>query len=387
MKINIFVLNTFKNDSRVLKIFEHFSANPQNQVDLVAIWASNLNLPVFLKSENQSTRRIKLKVNFLNGILLFKLLRYFEFIYKAIKLPGKYDICYCNDLNTLPIGVAKKFLGKCEYVIYDSHEYQRETAGSKGIRRFLIATLEKLLIKYADSTFTVSDSIAHEYEKIYNIKKPTVVLNSLPNTPPPKSDKLREEFGIEENEKIFLFQGGFTQGRGLETILHSFLHLGEPNHLILMGFGPMLDRVTEYVNSAPNIHFLAAVSPKDVISYTASADAGILFYENTCLNHYYCMPNKLFEYMAAGIPVIASPLFDLQKIVNKYSLGIVANDFSSAAFTAAVKNMAAKEHYQENLRKARQDFNWHAQLEKIDSQITLLAQSKTIEHKNHAKTI
>jgi len=179
--------------------------------------------------------------------------------------------------------------------------------------------IEKYLIKYADKTVVVSGSYADWYERAYDIERPVVVRNVPKYVPPYKGADLRSELGFGENDRVFLYQGLITEGRGIRALLCCFQSLVDSNcHLLVMGYGPLKPLVEERSLICPNIHLLAPVPPDVVLKYTAVADYGLCFIEATSLSYKFSLPNKLFEYCMAGKPVIA---FDLPEIANVISEG------------------------------------------------------------------
>ncbi|GAG81946.1 unnamed protein product, partial [marine sediment metagenome] len=160
--------------------------------------------------------------------------------------------------------------------------------------------VEKTLIRFVDATITVSNSIAEAYAKRYRISKPALVLNCPPHTIVKKNNKFREKFGIPESKMIFLYQGGLSHGRGIEMLLEAFQRIDQNRVvLILMGYGPLEEKIKKISNQSSNIFLHPAVSPEELWEYTGSADIGVVAMKNTCLNHYYCLPNKFFEYAMA----------------------------------------------------------------------------------------
>jgi len=364
-KVLSIVLNNFKNDSRVLK--ENISLKKAGyDVQVVALYDEGQK--EFESIQNIPVHRIKLKSrNWLKNKLV-QLLKYFEFVYKVIKNYKNSDIIHCNDLNTLPIGVIiKKFFNKNAKIVYDAHKYETETVHLKGIEKKIVKIIEKYLIKYADKIITVSDSIANEYVKLYNIEKPALVLNTPLFKNIEKKDLFREKLGIKKDKTIFLYQGGLSKGRGIEVLLDAFKDINDNKSVIVfMGYGPLEKVIQEASKKYPNIYFHPAVSPEVLLDYTSSADFGILFYENSCLNHYYCAPNKMFEYLMAEIPVIVSNLYEMRKLVNKYKIGVVAKENSPKGLKEAIKEAMSLDRNEllENIKKVKKIYNWEEQ-EKI----------------------
>ena len=170
------VFNNYTNDSRVFKTANSLSSEGY-KVSVVGHHDVNL-----AKSEIVNGVKIH-RVSFLNRKItkskISKLIAYIKYIKEALFYSSETDIIHCNDLNTLPIGVLiKKFYNKNVKVVYDAHEYETQKNGLHGIDKKLVALLERYCIKYADQVITVSDSIAHEYVRLYGIDKPYVVLNT-----------------------------------------------------------------------------------------------------------------------------------------------------------------------------------------------------------------
>lgn len=178
IKVASLVLNNFVNDSRVLK--ENISLkNAGFEPIVVALHDKQLEENEMV--QNINVHRIKLSSRKWSKKRIVQLLKYFEFIYRAVKIYKKFDIFHCNDLNTLPIGViVKNFYNKNIKIVYDAHEYEiNDVPNQSKVSIKIKYFLEKYLIKYADVVVTVSDSIADDYARMYNIQRPSVVLNVL----------------------------------------------------------------------------------------------------------------------------------------------------------------------------------------------------------------
>jgi glycosyltransferase involved in cell wall biosynthesis len=114
---------------------------------------------------------------------------------------------------------------------------------------------------------------------------------------------------------LFIYQGLLTRARGVDELLDAFCGVGEELHIVFMGNGPLKSLILNAANEYPNIHYHKPVSSDQVLKYTGEADIGIHIIQNTCLNHYYCLPNKIFEYLMAGIPFIVSDFPEMSKVV------------------------------------------------------------------------
>ncbi len=361
LKVALFVFNSFTNDSRVLK--EAISLH-KGGYDVAVIAHGDNGL-----SDEEIISDIKVaRVGYLDRKVtkskFGKLKAYFKYIVEAIKYTKTYNLFHCNDLNTLPIGVIiKKFFNRDAKIVYDAHEYETETNDLRGIQKSLTKWLEKSLIRYADKVITVNDAIANEYTRLYNIPKPSLVLNTPPYKTIEKTDIFRETFDIGREQIIFIYQGGLDSGRGIEVLLETFKMVDKNKVIVFMGYGPLENTIKEEAKNQKNIYFHQAVTAKVLLDYTSSADFGIIFYENNCLNHYYCLPNKMFEYLMAGLPVIVSNLYEIRKIVENNSIGVVATENTPTGLKQAIETAQELDKNQliNNIIKLKAIYNWEEQ--------------------------
>jgi len=130
-----------------------------------------------------------------------------------------------------------------------------------------------------------------------------------------------------------------------------------------MGYGELEETIKSFAMNHQNIYFYPAVSPDVLLDYTSSADFGISTIEDSCLSYRYCLPNKLFEYLMAEIPVIASNLPEMRKLVQDYGIGGITKENSSIglknAIAQAVKLDSKK--IQKGIKKAKAIYNWEEQ--------------------------
>jgi len=355
------VFNSFINDSRVLK--EGVSLLKHGyEVEIIAHHDKNLE-----KEEHQEGLLIK-RLAYLDRTVTkskpAKLKAYLSFIKESVNYCKNFDILHCNDINMLPIAVIiKKYYKKDIKIVYDAHEYETETYALNGIQKKITKLSEKFLIKYADKVITVSDAIANEYVKLYAIEKPALVLNAPAYKEVKTDDKFREAFGI-EGKTIFLYQGGLGKNRGIELLLEVFRNMeNRESIMVFMGYGDLEALIVKNAKENDNIFFHKAVSPTVLLDYTVSADFGIATIEDSCLSYRYCLPNKLFEYIMAEVPVIVSNLPEMSKIVNENHVGVVLKEETLQGVTEAIKEAVSldKQKINKNLKKLKEIYNWEAQ--------------------------
>ena len=364
-KVVSVVMNNFKNDTRVLKEAITLKNN-YFDVKVLALHDGKSSLKEYDVVSGINVHRFFLKTKNLPKSLVYQLLKYCEFFYKAVKECRKADIIHCNDLQPLPVAVmAKIFSFGTTKVVYDAHEYETEVKGLIGIRKSLAKFLEGVLIKFVDKVITVNDSIADKYVEMYNIDKPYVVLNS-PNKLGiiEKSDIFREKFNLLKDDKIFLYQGGFSKGRGIEILLETFANIDIKNVcIVFLGYGELEKKIKKYADKYKNIFYHEAVTPQVLLDYTVSADYGISLIENVCLNYFYCLPNKFFEYSMTGLPIICSNFPVMKDFMKTYNAGVCAEPDNIDSITNAIKSVMQKDYnlLSKNARKMALENCWEEQ--------------------------
>lgn len=374
-KVAFFVFNPFTNDSRVLK--EAISL--QNNGFYVCVLAHHDK--GLEKSEiihNVNIERLSYLDRKITKSIVGKLKAYIIFLKESIVFAKDFDILHCNDLNTLPIGfIIKKFYNKDAKIVYDAHEYETEMNGLHGIQKKIVKILEKYFIKYADKTITVSDGIANEYVKLYDMVKPSLVLNTPMFQEIKKKNIFRETFEISQDQTIFLYQGSLGKGRGIEVLVDAFKELDTDSVVVFMGYGQLEKWVKEQAGKYKNIYFHEAVGSDILLDYTSSTDFGISTIEDTCLSYHYCLPNKMFEYIMAEIPIIVSDLPEMTKIVVDNHVGVAAKTNTIEGLKEAITEATKldKDEMKINLQKLKKIYNWEEQ------EKTLLKMYKELENK------
>ncbi len=275
----------------------------------------------------------------------------------------KADIFLANDLDTLPANfLASKIRGK--KLVYDSHEYFTEVP--ELIQRKRVQKIWKIIeqfilpkVKYA---YTVCDSIALIYNEKYgtNMK----VVRNIPTAKLVTDDFLPEIFQTYKKENIILYQGAVNVGRGLEQVIRA-MHFIANAKLLIIGNGDIkteLEKLVNELNLQEKIIFIGRVPFNQLFSFTKHAQIGISIEENIGLNYYYALPNKLFDYIRAGIPVLVSRLPEIEKIVKKYDIGSFIENHNPEHIAQKINDMLQApqryEYWKENLKKASEVLCW-----------------------------
>lgn len=286
-----------------------------------------------------------------------------------ILLFKKYDILLSVDLDTLLAGFITSKIRK-KRLIYDSHEYFTELP--ELVHRPKIKkiwhTLEKWIFPRLKYAYTVSSAIAHEYETQYKVKVEIVRnIPSLDNTSatiPNHIPNLKHEYG----HNILLYQGAVNIGRGLEELIQIMPELDYT--LLILGTGDILHTLQQQVKSqniSDKVHFLGHIPLSDLTYYTQQARIGLcLLNKNMGKSYQYALPNKIFEYMYAGIPVLATQMIEMQKFIEKYKIGVCIPDNTALSIMEGIKRIELEyDTYQSACRAARDTLKWENEIETI----------------------
>lgn len=314
----------FRHESRMLKITKSLAdAGVFRHIVVIATWKEGLPHEEAI-DEVRSVRRVERKWGRNKGGTLWKALATFEWSVKVFRQlrREKISCLNCHSLSVLPLSVMLKFATGCK-LIYDTHELETEVAGAHGIRKKLSKILERTLIRFSDHIIVVNDAIADWYRDTYQRSDISVVKNVPYQTTTvlKKTHFLRNEFRIADDEIVFLYQGLLGYGRGIEILLDVFSGLGRDKHIVFMGYGTLEARVRELASSRDNIHYKPAVLPEQVAMYTAGADVGVSIIENASLSYYLSLPNKVFEYLNGGLPVIVSDFPVVGAYIDSFGCG------------------------------------------------------------------
>ena len=292
------------------------------------------------------------------------------------------DIYHANDLNTLPQAiVCSKLRLKPKPLIYDSHEVQSDRTGYnpktiKRIESFMLKFVDQMIVenhtraKYNEDIYGFYPKTLYNYSEKYNIEeKPQI--------------NLHKKIGINEDEKILLYQGGLQQGRGLELLIEAMDEI-EEGHLLFIGGGKLTQTLKEQAEAskqADRIHFLDKVPFQELPSYTREAYLGFQVLQNICFNHYSASSNKLFEYMMAHVPVISCDFPEIKKVVEETNTGLVVDSHNASEIANAVnqlvKDPSLRNQLSENTKQAKEIYNWNNEKSKL---LEVYNQFVPIEH-------
>ena len=258
-------------------------------------------------------------------------------------------VLHAHDTNALvPVGLTARRLGLP--FIYDAHDlWLGRPRRERGRLYFQLSQLyyrlvERRFVPRAAATLTVSPPIVGHLRRVYRLP----VVHLVPNYPeagaPPARRELRDLPGGEEIDSakpIVLYLGGLMAGRGLEQLVDAIALVPEAQ-LVLLGDGVEQGRLRERAAaSGASVLVVPPVPPDLVEAYAASAAVGVSPIVPSCLNYRYSLPNKLFQYMAAGIPVVASAFRQVREIVEGSGSGIVVDTTRPDAIARGIRTVLA----------------------------------------------
>ncbi len=349
-KIIVSVTSDLVSDNRVHKVCTTLH-NMGFEVVLVGRILPN-SLPVGVRS--YLTKRFKLL--FVKGPLFYAAynIRLFLFL-----LFSKSDILLSNDLDTLPANfMASKIKNKP--LVYDSHEYFTEVPELINRPRVkkVWEWLEKQMVPKIKTAFTVCNSIARIYEEKYGT--PFKVVRNIPVAAEIHS-KTEEN---DKAEKIILYQGAVNIGRGLEQAILSMNNI-QNARLIIAGSGDILTKLQNLViceNLQNKVEFKGRLPLEELEKLTPQADLGLSIEEDLGLNYRFALPNKLFDYIQAQVPVLITNLPEMVAIVNQYNIGEITESlepqFLAEKITDALNNKEKRNLWKSNLLLAAKELTW-----------------------------
>lgn len=277
----------------------------------------------------------------------------------------KADLFYANDLDTLPANTLLAVLRR-KPLVYDSHEFFTEVPDVKArpAVQKVWKMLERLCIPRANHVLTVNGSLARLFEQTYGIDQVGVVRN-VPDRSADIDATSRAQLGLPENLKILILQGsGINRNRGAEELL-SAVALTRGVLLLIVGSGdalPDLKKRAARPDLFEKVKFLPRMPYPEMMRYTACADLGVSFDKDAGLNQRYSLPNKVFDYAAAGVPMLVSDLPEVRAFVTRSGAGVVAErldaKYLAELITRVLGDEAGQQRRRQAAKKAAEKLNW-----------------------------
>jgi glycosyltransferase involved in cell wall biosynthesis len=351
-RIIVSVTNDLITDQRVARICDTLS---EMNFDILLIGRKHQNnIPL---KRNYKTKRIKLVFN--KGFLFYAEYNLRLFF---ILLFSKKDLLLSNDLDTLLANFLVSRI-QSKKLTFDSHELFSEVPEliDKPFVKKVWNALESFILPKLKNNYTVCTSIANYYNTKYNTH--FKVIRNVP-----KEHTLeRGRFSFDTHDKkIILYQGSVNMGRGLELMIDTmeFLH----NHIfVIIGSGDIiadLKQKTTTKDLDSKVKFIDKTPPLELQKLTPLADLGISFEEDLGLNYRYALPNKIFDYIQAEVPVLVSDLPEMKQIVFDYNVGEIIENRNSEIIAKQIETLLQK-NYSSSLQKAKKELTWTNEKKKL----------------------
>mgnify|MGYP003365138464 CR=1 FL=1 len=365
MKILSAVLNNIENDQRLNKVCNSLL---KFGYDVELIGATLYSKPIL----NKPYKTYLIDMKYQSSIK-----KYAEFNWKLffilLKKTDKNTILLANDLDSLlPFYVVSKLKGNT--LVFDSHEIYSELPSlyDRPKTKKVWKILEKFLLPKIKYFYTVSNGYATWFNQQYNVKP--IIIRNVPNRMKCNKNESTLNFELPKNpnnHKILLYQGAINPSRGIDKMIEAFVYVKNCQFWI-SGDGPKKEEYKELVkklNLTNCIHFLGNIPPETLKEITPLADVGMSLEEDLGLSYRYALPNKLFDFIQAKVPVLATNLPEIKKIVIDYNIGKVINNHNSEHLAEKLQELLneGKDNYQEKLTFAANELCWENEEIKLKS--------------------
>lgn len=315
--------------------------------------------------EQRPYKTVRLNLLFEKGVLMYGVWHIRIFFYLLV---NKCDLLFANDLDTLLPNYLHSKIYRLP-LIYDSHEYFTEVPELEKnlFKKKIWKRIEQYIFPKLTYIITVNDSIAGLFYKDYG-KKPLVIRNvPLTHNFRRVSDvnAFKKENELPLNKKIIILQGaGINIQRGAEEAVEAMRFLDDAI-LLIIGGGDVFENLmalSAKFQLEEKIIFIPKLPYADLMEFTQVADVGLTLDKNTNINYRFSLPNKIFDYINAGIPVLASDLPEVAKIIRQYEVGTIINEVTPQSIATAIKNLFVnREEFvrlKANTLKASAELNW-----------------------------
>lgn len=307
----------------------------------------------------------RFKLYFHEGFLFYANYNLRLFFYLLFR---RYDLYVSNDLDTLlPNFMVSQLKGKP--LVYDSHEYFTGVPEiqDRPVVKAVWTALERVIFPRLKDVVTVNESIANIYRKQYN--KEVRVVRNISDSRLPEYRKSRADLGLPEKAFILINQGaGINVDRGMEEAMEALQYLPAEVVLLIVGNGdalPGLRRLAFNLSLEDRVIFKAKQPYLEMLQYTLNADCGLSLDKPLSPNYQYSLPNKIFDYVKCGLPMVVSNVVEVGKVVEKYGLGRITKNHKPKEIATKVEEVRelGKAYFETNLKEAAAENNWEREQE------------------------
>jgi glycosyltransferase involved in cell wall biosynthesis len=274
------------------------------------------------------------------------------------------DVVHAHDAAMLLPGVIGARLTGAQ-LVYDSHELATSVPYRERAWAWFVATIERVVVPRCAAVITVADGIAVRLRERYRLADTPTVVRNVSDLKLSGPGGLRTLLGIDEHTPLVLHQGAPSPARGCEVLVATIERLPGV-HLVFLGdaepgYAATLRELARTHGVQDRVTLLPSVPLERLLAHTAEADVGVTLLQDTCENHRLALPNKLFEYIAAGVPVIAGSLPETRRLVDGYAIGWCVAPDDSAALAQALRTALREREdagLKRRMKRAREELCW-----------------------------
>jgi len=350
MKVTVSVTNDLVTDQRVHKVCSSLMQNGY-EVKLIGRKLPD-SKPI---NRSYQTKRFSLLFNHTVFFYAEYTIRLFFYL-----LFDKTDIFLSNDTDTLLANYFASVIRR-KPLVFDAHEIfpeAPEITDRKWVKK-VWTTIENLLFPHLKNAYTVCDSISTYYNEKYGINMQVVRNIPLKRTTPVHLFPHPSPIGA-KGKKVILYQGAVNRGRGIEWMIDT-MPLLDDFIFYIIGNGDKLKELKEKVKDmqlSDKVVFLGQIPFEKLSEYTVHADIGINLLENWGLSYYYSLPNRIFDFIREGVPILASDFPEIHKIIAHYNIGMLINQYEPDYLASVVKRMALEDKNSTAFATANEELCW-----------------------------
>jgi len=361
-RIIISVTNDLSSDQRVHKVC---STLYQNGFDVLLV-GRLLTTSKELTARSYATKRMKLF--FTKGVLFYA---EYQLRLLILLLVSKFDSLHANDLDTLlPNYLASRL--KRKELVYDSHEYFTEVPELQGnpVKKKIWELAEGFVFPHLKYVFTVNQSIADVYKQKYQKE-----IKILRNVPAHAMLNFSSQFQLPDflnNKPYAILQGaGINVDRGAEELVEAMQYVNDLQ-LLIIGAGDVIEFLKKSVVQLElerRVFFIEKLPYEELLNYTHHAAFGLTLDKDTNLNYRYSLPNKIFDYAAAGIPILASSLIETKRIFDRYPIGLLVDNHQPKHIAEKMQQMMNDKNlievWRKNAKKVSEENYWENEVSEM----------------------
>ena len=312
--------------------------------EVVLIAIKDDETPSYEERNGYTVRRVELKSRRLPRKYGLRILRFIEAIWRTFVAAWREDADIYNPRDAEPLLVAHAAAAlRRAKVVYDSDELnldQNAPWARKRWWRFAMKRFEGFFARRSAAVITSDNGRADIIAERYGIARPAVVRNVPDDIAELDPDEGFRAAALGNGRYLLIYQGVYDPNRGLPELIDAMRELPECR-LAFVGYGQMEDELKQRVRRAgleDRIRFFDAVPFDVMMRYTAAADIGVFPLVGSCLSYVYAAPNKLFEFMLSGLPVVVSDLPEMAAVVRAESVGeLIADPEDPHSIASAVR--------------------------------------------------